>query len=150
MYLDLFLAILHHVLVFAVAAAIAAEFVLVRPGLAGRELRLLAQVDQLYGAAATAVIVVGVLRVLYGLKGWEFYVYSTSFWAKIAAFAAVAVLSVFPTVRILGWRRGMRRSTGLYVVPDAELAAVRRFIRWELGVFMLIPVFAAMMARGIY
>jgi putative membrane protein len=150
MLLDLLLAILHHILTFALAAALAVEFALVRPGLAGRDLRVLAHVDQAYGGLAGAVVVVGILRVMYGLKGWEFYVYNTSFWAKMAAFAAVGLLSVVPTVRIAGWRRGMRAATGLYVPPDAEVAGVRRLIRWQLAIFLLIPVFAAMMARGVY
>jgi putative membrane protein len=96
------------------------------------------------------VIVVGVLRVIYGLKGWEFYVYNTSFWAKMVAFAAVGLISTVPTVRILGWRRAMQRTTGLYVAPDAEIAGVRRAIRWQMAIFLLIPIFAAMMARGVY
>lgn len=150
MILDLLLAVLHHMLVFALAAVLAAEFVLVRPGLAGRDLRILAQVDQAYGGLALAVVAVGVLRVFFGLRGWEFYVYNTAFWAKMAAFAAVGLLSIVPTVRILAWRRGMQRATGLFVVPDAEIAGVRRLLRWQLAFFALIPVFAAMMARGIY
>lgn len=150
MYLDLLLAILHHLLVFGVAAALAAELALVRPGLAGRDVRLLAIMDQAYGAMAAGVIVVGVLRVFYGLRGWEFYFYNTSFWAKMAAFLAVGLISIWPTIRIAAWRRGMRNATGLYVAPDAEVAAVRRFIHWELAIFLLIPVFAAMMARGVY
>jgi putative membrane protein len=150
MVLDLLLAILHHILVFALAAALAVEFALVRPGLAGRDLRVLAHVDQAYGGLAAAVIAVGVLRVIYGLKGWEFYVYNTSFWAKMAAFAAVGLLSIPPTIRIAAWRRGMQRATGLFVPPDSEIASVRRYIRWQLAIFLLIPVFAAMMARGVY
>ena len=151
MALDLLLAILHHLLVFALAAALAVELALVRPGLAGRDLRVLAHVDQAYGALAGGVLLVGALRVVYGLKGWEFYVYSTSFWAKMLAFAVVGALSIAPTLRIAGGRRGMKATTtGLYVPPDAEISAVRRFIRWQLVVFLLIPVFAAMMARGIY
>lgn len=149
MFADLILAILHHILVFVLAASLAAEFVLVRPGLAGRELKLVAHVDQALGGVALAVIVVGVLRVFFGLKGWEFYVYNWSFWLKMAAFAAVGLLSIQPTMRILAWRRQSERATGLFVVPDNEIASARRMIRWEVFVFLLIPVFAAMMARGV-
>jgi putative membrane protein len=149
MVLDLVLAILHHILIFALAASLAVEFALVRQGLAGRDLRVLAHVDMAYGGLAVAVLAVGALRVFYGLKGWEFYVYNTSFWAKMAAFAAVGLLSIVPTIRIAGWRRGMQRATGLFVAPDSEVALVRRLIRWQLAVFLLIPIFAAMMARGV-
>jgi putative membrane protein len=149
MFLDLILAIAHHLLIFTLAAALAAEFILVRPGLAGRELRLLAKIDQAFGGVALAVIVVGILRVFFGLKGWEFYVYNLSFWLKMAAFLTVGLLSIQPTLPILGWRRQAERATGLYVVPDNEITLARRMIRWEAMVFLLIPFFAAIMARGV-
>jgi putative membrane protein len=149
LFVDLVLAILHHLLVFTVAATLAAEFILVRPGLAGRELRLLAHIDQAFGGVALAVIVVGILRVFFGLKGWEFYAYNLSFWLKMAAFLTVGLLSIQPTLRILAWRRQAERATGLYVVPDNEIARARRMIRWEGLVFLLVPLFAAVMARGV-
>ena len=149
MFIDLFLAILHHLLVFALAAALAAEFVLVRPGLAGRELKILGHIDGAYGGIAGAVILVGFLRVWLGLKGWEFYLYSLSFWGKMLAFAVVGALSVRPTTRILAWRRAATNATGLYVVPDGEIANVRRFIVWQMIGFAFILIFAAMMARGV-
>lgn len=149
MFVDLVLAIFHHLLVFTLAATLAAEFILVRPGLAGRELRLLAHIDQAFGGVSLAVIVVGVLRVFFGLKGWEFHVYNLSFWLKMTAFLTVGLLSIRPTLRILAWRRQADRATGLYVVPDNEIALARRLIRWEAMVFLLIPIFAAIMARGV-
>lgn len=149
MFVDLILAIAHHLLIFALAAALAAEFVLVRPGLAGRDVKLVSHIDQAYGGLAGAVIVVGVLRVIFGLKGWEFYVYNWAFWAKMIAFAATGLISLLPTMRILNWKKAAEASQGLYVVPDSEVAIVRRYVRWGLTVFLLIPVFAAMMARGV-
>lgn len=149
MFVDLILAIAHHLLVFMLAAALAAEFVLVRPGLAGRDIRLVSRIDQAYGGLAGAVILIGVLRVFFGLKGWEFYVYNWAFWSKMIAFASTGLISILPTARILGWRKASEASPGIYVVPDREIAAVRRYLRLGLAVFLLIPVFAAIMARGV-
>ncbi|WP_159586972.1 DUF2214 family protein [Chelativorans xinjiangense] len=142
---DLLLAILHHLLVFLLAGVLAGELVLVRTGLSGRNLKVLGHIDRMYGLTALAIIVVGVCRVVLGLKGWEYYVASGAFWAKMAAFAAVGILSVKPTIRILKWARAGEG----YTVPDAEIAAARRFLRLEVAVFALIPIFAAMMARGV-
>ncbi|WP_163272443.1 DUF2214 family protein [Chelativorans alearense] len=142
---DLLLAILHHLFVFLLAGVLAGEFVLVRTGLSGRDLKVLAHIDRMYGMTALAIIVVGVCRVVFGLKGWEYYLASGAFWAKMAAFAAVGILSVKPTMRILKW---VRAGEG-YTVPDAEIAATRRFLKLEVAVFALIPIFAAMMARGV-
>lgn len=144
MYTDLILAVLHHLLMFLIAAVIAGEFVLMRKGLSGRNLAVLAHMDRMYGVLALAIILVGVGRVVFGLKGWEYYVFNIAFWAKMAAFAAVGILSITPTVRILKW---VRAGEG-FAVPDAEIVAMRRFLAAELVVFALIPVFAAMMARG--
>ncbi|MCR4267339.1 DUF2214 family protein [Nitratireductor sp. ZSWI3] len=145
---DLILAILHHLLVFLLAAVLAGEFVLLRPGISGRDLKLLAHIDRAYGGIALAVILVGIGRVLHGLKGWEFYVYNWAFWAKMAAFATVGLLSIAPTTRIRGWARTAGKDAA-YAVPDAEVSAARRYLRLEVLVFALIPVFAAMMARGV-
>lgn len=145
---DLVLAILHHVLVFGLFGLLSAEAVLLRPGLTGARLALLGRLDGLYGGVAGAIVLVGIGRVIWGLKGWEYYVTSWSFWAKMAAFAAVGIASIPPTLRILAWRRAARGNEG-HVVPEGEIARVRRLVKAELALFALILVFAAMMARGV-
>ena len=102
---DLLLAILHHLLVFSLAGILAAEWVLIRPGLSGPNLQLLARVDGAYGGVAMAVIAIGVCRVIFGLKGWEYYVSNHAFWGKMVAFVVVALLSIRPTMRIIAWRK---------------------------------------------
>jgi putative membrane protein len=144
---DLILAIVHHLLVFSLAGIIAAEFVLIRNTLDASTLRRLGRVDRHYGMLAMLVIIAGLARVLYGLKGWEFYVYNWVFWAKIAAFAVVGILSIRPTMRIIAWNRQIAANAG-FKVPDDELSSVRKAILAQAIVFLLIPVFAAAMARG--
>ena len=143
---DLVLAILHHLLAFSLAGIIAAEFVLVRSEPTAAMIRRLAGIDRHYGLVAMAIILVGIGRVVYGLKGWEFYVYNWLFWAKMGAFAVVGLLSIRPTMRYIAWSRGA--SDPGYRVPAADLAAVRGLVVAQAMVFLLIPVFAAMMARG--
>jgi len=144
---DLVLAILHHLLVFSLAGIIAAEFVLVRNAIDASTVRRLARIDRHYGMVATLVIVIGAARVYWGLKGWEFYVYNWVFWAKMAAFLVVGLLSIGPTMRFLAWNRQAGTDAG-WRVPETELAAVKTAIRTEAAIFLLIPVFAAAMARG--
>lgn len=93
---DLVLAIFHHLLVFSLAGIIGAEFVLIRGDLGTATLKRLAGIDRHYGIIATLIIVVGIGRVFYGLKGWEFYVHNWVFWAKIAAFVVVGLLVDHP------------------------------------------------------
>jgi uncharacterized membrane protein len=57
-------------------------------------------VDNWYGILALAILTVGYLR-------RERLAYDQAhgfFWAKIAAFIAVALLSVIPTIQITRWR----------------------------------------------
>jgi putative membrane protein len=145
---DLLLAIAHHLLIFGLVAVLAAEIVLVRPGLGGNALVRLGGLDRAYGMLAGLILIVGFSRVFFGLKGWEYYIYYWVFWAKIAAFAIVGLLSIPPTLRIAEWSRKAKAEPG-HVVPDTEVASVRAYLRAEGAVFVLIPIFAAAMARGI-
>lgn len=145
---DLILAIVHHLLVFSLAAILAAELATIRPGLAGAGLRRLGIVDMHYGLIATLILVVGFARVYMGVKGPEAYMGNWAFWAKIGAFVVVGLLSAPPTIRILQWRKRARAEPDFVLTPD-EVRAVRPFLVAEVAVFALIPVFAAMMARGI-
>jgi putative membrane protein len=145
---DLVLAILHHLLVFSIAAIIAAELAIVRPGLKGEALGVLGRIDGFYGLFAMLVIIIGAARVFYGLKGWEYYIFYWAFWAKMASFAVVGLLSIAPTVRIIRWRKAAADASG-FTVPDSEVRTARTYLKAEAAVFLLIPIFAAIMARGV-
>lgn len=143
---DFILASLHHVLAFTLLAILATEFVLVRPGLRTETLLRVVRLDAVYGAISVAVIAIGVARVIWGIKGWEAYVYNVWFWHKMGAFLIVGLISIAPTIRFMRWRRMAAADPG-YAAPDAEIRTVRRLIHAEAGIFLLIPVFAAAMAR---
>lgn len=144
---DLVLAIAHHLLVFGLAAILAAELAMIRPGLSGDGLKRLGAIDLHYGAVAGLILAVGFARVFLGVKGPDAYLGNWVFWAKISAFLVVGVLSVQPTVRIIGWRRQARADPAFSLAAD-HVRSVRKFLVAELAVFALIPIFAAAMARG--
>lgn len=144
---DLILAIAHHLLVFSLAAIIAAELATVRTGMSGASLRRLGTVDLFYGAIAGGVLVVGFLRVFFGAKGPTAYLPNPVFWAKIGVFALVGLLSVPPTLRILRWGRQARIDPA-FSPPEIDVRHVRRFLIAEAALFSLIPALAAVMARG--
>lgn len=143
---DLLLAIAHHLLMFALLAVLVMEMMLARPGLDSRRLDRLGGLDLAYGATAGLLLAVGIARVFFGLKGPAYYFANVFFWLKIAAFLVVGTLSVPPTRRILAWRSRARTEPG-FVAPAGEIAMVRRYMHAEATVFILIPVFAALMAR---
>jgi putative membrane protein len=145
---DAWLAIAHHLAVFGVFAVLVTEWAIVRPGLVADDIRRLARVDAAYGALAALVLTAGTLRVFAGARPQSFYLENPVFWAKIAGFATVGVLSIRPTFRYLGWRKDVD-SDMTALPPAAEVARARRVIHVQLAVFASIPVLAALMARGI-
>jgi putative membrane protein len=146
---DLVLAIVHHLIAFGIASALAAELALMRPAaMSPQTVRLLGRFDAAYGVMALAILIVGFLRVKYGAKGAEFYMHNPMFWAKIAAFAAVGLISIKPTLRILAWQKRAKADAAFVPALD-EVSALRRTMLLEIHVFALVPIFAAMMARGV-
>lgn len=104
--------------------------------------------DAMYGIAATIVLGTGILRVLYFGQGTDYYLHNPVFYTKVGIFLLVSTLSLYPTISFLTWIKGLRNSTP----PSLELAQVNRLawvIRIELLGFLLIPLLAAAMARGI-
>ena len=147
MLVDLVLAILHHLLVFSLFAILAVELVWLKRDLDLPGLRRIAKLDATYGAVAGAVLVVGILRVFFGIKGYEYYVSSHSFWAKMIAFAVVGLLSIPPTLKMIKWRRRAEGEPG-WLPPVNEVSGARRYLHIEATIFLLILIFAAAMARG--
>ena len=148
LWLDFTLAAIHHVLVFGLFAILTIELVLVKPGLDHATVRRLGRVDMLYGLAATLVIVVGFLRAIYGLKGWDYYSGNLLFWLKVGLFAAVGALSAPPTIKILQWNGRLRIDPAN--LPDAaDVKATRKWVHMEMGLLILIPIVAAALARGL-
>ena len=143
---DLALAIVHHLLVFALIAMLVAESVLLRGPIDAAVLRRLAGLDAGYGMSAVLLLIVGVLRLVYGVKGAAFYQHNPWFHAKFGLFVLVALLSILPTVRFLRWRRALKADPGF--LPDPrQVGALRLLIRLELLAVAAILVCAAAMAR---
>jgi putative membrane protein len=140
--LDLSLAIAHHLLIFGIFGIICAEFWAVRPGVTSAAAARVASIDLWYGILAAAVIVVGFCRAIFAAKGWAYYSHNAFFWAKIASFAAIGILSLPPTFTFIRWRRS-GASPG-----DPDIQRVRRYLHAELALFVFLPIFAAAMARG--
>jgi putative membrane protein len=143
--LPLVLAMLHHLLVFALVAIVASELVLVRPGMNPEAVRRVGGIDLWYGVVAGLVVVVGIARLNWGGKGLGFYQANPWFWAKMAAFAGVGLLSIPPTVAYFRWRRRLKEERGL--PAPGEVAAVRKFLMVECALLASVPLFAAAMAR---
>ena len=146
MALDLHLAIAHHLLIFILFGILVSEVVLVRQSMTGGDIGRIATIDLWYGVVALVIVAVGFSRAIFAAKGWAYYSVNMFFWAKIGTFALIAVLSIWPTVKYLVWRRTFQTANAL---PEAAaITTVRRILWAEVILFALLPAFAAAMARG--
>jgi putative membrane protein len=144
---DLLLAIAHHLLVFGLLGLLITEMMTIRPGMSAAGIRYVAKLDIAYGIVAGLIVIIGFSRVFFGIKGADFYLANPVFWAKMAAFLILGLLSIPPTLRIIHWRRAAEGDP-TFRPPEAEVKKVRRYMHYEGMAFFSIPVFAALMARG--
>jgi putative membrane protein len=147
MLLDAALSVAHFVLLAGLLMALAAEAALLKPGLAGEGLGLMARLDAAYGLAALGLVAAGTLRVLFGAIPSEVYTGNPVFWAKIALIALMAAVSLPPTIAFQRWRRAARADPA-FAVGAAEVARIRPFLIVQIVMTPVIIVAAAMMARG--
>ena len=143
---DLWLAIAHHVLVFSLAIMLAVQASLVREGMGRGDATRVARLDIGYGVSAGFVVLVGVLRVIYGARGYLYYVENVWFWAKMATFAGIGILSVPPTIAIRKWQTAMKADSA-FMPPPEEIKTLRFYLRWEVRLIVVVAALAATMAR---
>ncbi len=110
-------------------------------------LRQLFVADSLWGIAALLWIVTGLLRAFGGLeKGTEFYLRSPLFWVKMALFACVLMLEIWPMLTFIRWRGQLRRGQA----PDTSRARTFYVLNHvEMGIVVVMVFVASRMARGI-
>jgi putative membrane protein len=142
------MAFLHHLAAFTLTAAIIYELVTFRKELSLADARKIQRMDILYGISAGVVVVVGLLRVFYFEKGAPFYAQNWFFWIKMAGFALAALLSIYPTIRFVSWRKFFARNQ-VPEISDQEFSRIQLILRLEMFAIGLILFSAAMMARGI-
>ena len=142
-------AFLHHIAAFVVVGALMVELVVLRNDLTIPSARSVLRMDMAYGIAALLLLAVGFVRVFHTEKGSMYYFSSGPFLVKLALFIVVALLSIYPTVKFMGWRKALREQR----VPDFDAGTrrkVRMLIHIELTLIFVIILMAIMMARGIW
>ncbi len=139
---------MHHVAAFALVTTLAIELVLLRDPPTLSSARKLMVADMIYGICAGTVLVVGFIRVCYFEKGATYYFHSIPFIAKLSLFALIGLVSIYPTLEFLSWRKLLKQDR--IPTPDtSKVRLIRTFIRLELTGVVLILLCAALMAKGI-
>jgi len=148
MWLDAALAYLHFAAIFVLFAFLTVQAVLLRGPLDQRLVRSLGRVDVWYASSAGVVLLTGFLRAGLGAKGGDFYFGSWPIYVKIAMFLTVGIISIYPTLAFIRWRRAYDHDPA-WQLPAAEQARMRRLVMIEVHIAALIPVVAVIMARGL-
>jgi putative membrane protein len=142
------MAFLHHLAAFSLTSAIVYEHIAFRKELSLAEARRIQIMDIVYGVSAGFLVVVGLLRVFYFEKGAAFYAQNWFFWTKMLGFALAGLLSIYPTLRFVSWRKFLARNQ-VPEVSEQEVKRIKLILRLETLALALILFSAAMMARGL-
>jgi len=98
-------------------------------------------------AAAVAVILSCLSRIYFGAKGAAWYWQQPLLYAKLVVFVMLVALSLSPTREFQRWARNLAAGGGL---PDAAaVQAVRRRVLTLTHLLIIVPLFAALLARGV-
>jgi putative membrane protein len=147
-YASALMAFLHHLAAFTVVGALAAEVVLFKQPLTVVQARRLQRADQIFGAAATVLLVVGLLRVAYFEKGAGYYFANAFFLTKFTLFILAALISIYPTVLFISWNKALKQGEVPVITPQAVIRT-RMCMMLELTAILGILFCAPFMARGI-
>lgn len=141
------MATLHHIAAFTMTACLVYEFIALRKSISSVEVRRIQQVDLWYGISAGVLLVAGLLRVFIFEKGASYYGANPLFWVKMALFALVGILSIYPTIRYIRW--GNVTDDKNLELPDDEYKRIRLLLNLEVIGIALILFAAPAMARAI-
>ena len=85
--------------------------------------RRLGRLDLIYGLSALAVLLSGLARIHWGMKGGDWYWGNPWLHAKLALLVLIAGLSLVPTRRFIRWRKTLDAGGGL--PPHDEVRRAR-------------------------
>lgn len=145
---DALLHFAHFVCIFSLVSLLAGEVFLLKKSLSRDGVTQIQAVDRWYGIAAGLVIFTGLGLVFFGAKGAAYYAHSSVFWVKMGLFAIVALVSIVPTVAYLRWNQ-RAAADGSVALDDSEYGRLRRLLWVQIGLLILIPLCAALMANGV-
>jgi putative membrane protein len=140
-------AYLHYLSIFALFALLSIEHVLFKAPLDLSRARSLMITDIAYGICAGLVLLTGAARLLWFGKGTAYYLGNSLFHAKVGLFILTALLSILPTWVFFNWRNAVRAGQAPTPSPR-QIKLVTWSIRLELLLLLVIPLLAALMARG--
>lgn len=147
MTLEAILAYLHLLAILTMVVFISSEAALCRvQWLNAAVVERLAKIDLVYGIAAIAVLATGIARTVWGVKGTSWYWTNPLLHVKLTLFIVIGIISIFPTLTYMRWRKTLRASGTLPV--EADIRKTRRLVMVQAHLIAVIPLVAVFLARG--
>lgn len=134
----------HFLTIFGVVSSLVVEHALIKNRMSGEEIRRFMRFDAVYGITALLTVAAG-LYLWFGVgKAAEFYTKNFIFHIKITLFIVVALMSIYPTVKM----SKLRKSVALQETAEIPKSVVM-IIRMEMLIVFLLPLLASLMAKGV-
>ncbi|MGA0611491.1 DUF2214 family protein [Caldimonas sp. KR1-144] len=148
MTLEALLAYAHIVAILSLVTFLASEAALCRPEWLNTDaVRRLSRLDLYYLLAAMAVLLTGVARAVWGMKGLAWYGSQPLLWGKVVLYATIGLCSLPPTRAFRRWQRLVDTAGAL--PPADEVRAARRWVMLQAHLVIGPPLLAVMLARGL-
>jgi putative membrane protein len=149
MNLEALLAYLHLAVILALVVFISSEAALCRKEwMNAAVVRRLARLDLIYLGMLGLVTVSGLARIVWGMKGSEWYWAQPLMHIKLTVLVIIVGLSIQPS---LAFRRWLKRLDSTGTLPaDADIAAVRKRVMLNSHLLVLLPLAGVLLARGIF
>lgn len=145
---EILFAYLHFLAILLTASLLLSEWLLCNQDLQPPQVRRLGRIDLFYFGAAMLTLGTGLVRVFIFGKGYAFYVHNPVFFAKLALFLALGLLSIWPTIKFVRWNK-LLRAGATRIAHSREIARTRALIAIELTLLAFIPLCAVLMSRGV-
>jgi putative membrane protein len=147
MTLEALLAYAHILAILTLVVFISSEAALCRVDwMNPRVVERLTKVDRIYGIAAGAVLLTGLARTWWGVKGTGWYWHNGLLHLKLAMFVAVALMSIKPTLMFRRWLQQLE--SGGTLPAEDQVKTARKWVMWQAHLIALIPLAAVFLARG--
>lgn len=147
--MEILIPYLHYLGIMALMGSLITEHVVLKPNITNEQIKTLAVVDLIYGISAGLVLITGLLRwFVVDPKGVAYFNTNPLFHIKLTLFVIVVILSIFPTMKFLKWRKSVVNGKD----PEITTGEVKKqlmFLRIELLLVAIIPLLAVMVARGV-
>jgi putative membrane protein len=147
MTLEALLAYAHFLAILTLVVFISSEAALCRPEwMNAKVVERLGRVDMVYGIAAGVVLVTGIARTWWGIKGTGWYWSNPLLHLKLTLFIIVGLVSIKPTIMYSRWRKALRADGSL--PAEADVRSARKWVMVQAHLIAVIPLAAVFLARG--